>query len=134
MKKLLLGVFCLSLIFAGDVTTKELYKDEGIKLIIERTQPDPIIKEVEKIVKVRDYDKEKQLEDTITILDDSVDNLIKQNDKLTDGYAKIEVLAANYKEGKEFKCPQPKVVEQKKEWYEHPLFMLGCFILGGIIF
>jgi hypothetical protein len=116
-KEMMLAVLAVASIgFCGSMTEKEVYSDEGIKLLIRREVPKPVIVEKEVIKEV--YNPERE-----DILRAELSRVKKEKADVLDNYDTLKIHTDEAK----------RIVDSKssgRQWWDNPI--VG-FIAGLII-
>jgi len=116
-KEMMLVVLAVASIgFCGEVSTKEVYSDSGLKLLIQREIPKPVIVEKEVIRTVVNIEREKALEAELAKVKSEKQDVI-------DNYDTLKVHTDEAK----------RIVDSKtngRQWWDNPFlgFIAGLFI------
>jgi len=130
-------IFILLIIFnfISICSINELYNKDGVRIFVEQKKQNDVVEKSKydelskKMELLKQNDEEK---------DELISRLNQENDKFINGYKEISELSLYYD-----KLAEKNVSENitakinvvcRKEWYENPLFMLACFVAGGLIF
>ncbi len=116
-KEMMLAVLAVASIgFCGEVTTKEVYSDNGLKLLIQREMPKPVIVEKEVIKEVYNTERE-------DILRAELSRVKKEKADVLDNYDTLKIHTDEAK----------RIVDSKssgRQWWDNPI--VG-FIAGLVI-